>query len=231
MEEKKKAVVLLSGGLDSTTVLAIARKSGYDCYCLSFQYGQRQLVELDKARVNASRMGAADHLVLNIDLDRIGGSALTGNTEVPKGRSVEEMKSAIPQTYVPGRNTIFLAYAMAWAEVIGADNVFIGVNALDYSGYPDCRPAYLEAFEKLANLATRAGTEDKRSLAVQAPLLHMTKGEIIRKGIGLGVDYSSTHSCYDPGRDGTACGTCDACRLRLKGFAEAGLADPLPYRN
>ncbi len=229
--QNRKAVVLLSGGLDSTTVLAIARKSGYECYCLSFQYGQRQKMELAKAKVNASQMGAADHLVLNIDLDRIGGSALTGNVEVPKGRSINEMASAIPQTYVPGRNTIFLAYAMAWAEVVGADDVFIGVNAVDYSGYPDCRPAYLEAFEKLANLATRAGIEDKRSLTVQAPLLDMTKKEIIKKGMALGVDYSTTHSCYDPDQDGTACGTCDACRLRLKGFAEAGLADPLSYRT
>jgi 7-cyano-7-deazaguanine synthase len=228
---KRKAVVLLSGGLDSTTVLAIARESGYECYCLSFRYGQRQQMELEKAKANASQMGAADHLILNIDLDRIGGSALTGNIEVPKGRSINEMASAIPQTYVPGRNTIFLAYAMAWAEVVGADDVFIGVNALDYSGYPDCRPTYLEAFEKLANLATRAGTEDKRSLTVQAPLLHMTKQEIIKKGMALGVDYSTTHSCYDPDQDGTACGTCDACRLRLKGFAEAGLADPLSYRT
>ena len=229
--QNRKAVVLLSGGLDSTTVLAIARKSGYECYCLSFQYGQRQKMELAKAKVNASQMGAADHLVLNIDLDRIGGSALTGNVEVPKGRSINEMASAIPQTYVPGRNTIFLAYAMAWAEVVGADDVFIGVNAVDYSGYPDCRPAYLEAFEKLANLATRAGIEDKRSLTVQAPLLDMTKKEIIKKGMALGVDYSTTHSCYDPDQDGTACGTCDACCLRLKGFAEADLADPLSYRT
>jgi 7-cyano-7-deazaguanine synthase len=230
-EKRKKAVVLLSGGLDSTTVLAIAKESGYECYCLSFKYGQRQQIELEKAKANASKMGAADHLVLNIDLDRIGGSALTGNIDVPKDRSVAEMASAIPQTYVPGRNSIFLAYAMAWAEVVGADDVFIGVNALDYSGYPDCRPAYLEAFEKLANLATRAGVEDKRSLVVQAPLLHMTKAEIIKKGIALGVDYSTTHSCYDPGMEGTACGTCDACSLRLKGFAEVGLVDPLPYRT
>jgi 7-cyano-7-deazaguanine synthase len=230
-QKKKKGVVLLSGGLDSTTVLAIAIKSGYECYCLSFQYGQRQQVELEKARANASQMGAADHLILNIDLDKIGGSALTTDTNVPKDRPAEEMVSAIPQTYVPGRNTIFLAYAMAWAEVIGADNIFIGVNALDYSGYPDCRPIYIEAFEKMANLATRAGTEEKRSLTIQAPLLHLTKGEIIKKGVGLGVDYKATHSCYDPSQDGRACGTCDACHLRLKGFAEAGLEDPLSYKN
>jgi len=230
-QQNKKAVVLLSGGLDSTTVLAIARESGYECYCLSFQYGQRQQVELAKAKANAVQLGAADHLILNIDLDRIGGSALTGNIDVPKDRSIEEMEAAIPQTYVPGRNTIFLAYAMAWAEVIGADHVFIGVNALDYSGYPDCRPEFLKAFENLANLATRVGIEKKRCLAVEAPLLHMTKAEIITKGLELGVDYATTHSCYDPDQEGIACGGCDACLLRLKGFAEVGKVDPLPYRK
>jgi 7-cyano-7-deazaguanine synthase len=230
-QQNKKAVVLLSGGLDSTTVLAIARKSGYECYCLSFQYGQRQQVELAKAKANAVQLGAANHLILNIDLDKIGGSALTAKIEVPKDRSIEEMDGAIPRTYVPGRNTIFLAYGMAWAEVIGADHVFIGVNALDYSGYPDCRPEYLKAFENLANLATRASIEEKRSLAVQAPLLHMTKAEIIKKGLELGVDYATTHSCYDPDQEGIACGGCDACILRLKGFAEAGEVDPLPYKK
>ena len=231
MKDRKKGVVLLSGGLDSTTVLAIVRESGYECYCLSFQYGQRQQVELAKAKANAAQLGAADHLILKIDLDKIGGSALTEKIEVPKDRSIEEMDGAIPQTYVPGRNTIFLAYAMAWAEVIGADHVFIGVNALDYSGYPDCRPEYLKAFENLANLATRASIEEKRSLAVQAPLLHMTKAEIIKKGLELGVDYATTHSCYDPEQEGIACGGCDACILRLKGFAEAGEVDPLPYKK
>jgi len=237
MDEKNKstneprAVVLLSGGLDSTTTLAIARDKGYACYCMSFRYGQRQSIELEKAKKNSARFGAKDHLVLALGLDAIGGSALTTDMEVPKNRAFEDMEKSIPQTYVPGRNTIFLAYAMAWAEVMGADDIFLGVNALDYSGYPDCRPEYLRAFEKMANLATRAGTEDKRSLVIHAPLLYMTKAEIILKGVVLGVDYGATHSCYDPDRAGVACGACDACRLRLKGFAEAGIKDPLPYKN
>lgn len=229
--ETGKAVVLLSGGLDSTTVLAIARDAGYDCYCLSFQYGQRQAVELERARAVAEKLGARDHLVLRLDLDRIGGSALTTDMAVPKGRSAAEMAASIPITYVPGRNTIFLSYAMAWAEVLGAGDVFIGINALDYSGYPDCRPAFLEAFEKLAALATRAGVEKGRPLAIHAPLMHLTKKEIILKGVALGVDYSLTHSCYDPDEDGRACGACDSCLLRLHGFAEAGLADPVAYRQ
>jgi 7-cyano-7-deazaguanine synthase len=235
MEQKKKrarkAVILLSGGLDSTTVLAIAREAGFICYCLSFKYGQRQTIELEKARVNSVKLGAAEHLLLDIGLDRIGGSALTSEIEVPKGRSLEAMNEGIPQTYVPGRNTIFLAYAMAWAEVVGADDIFIGVNALDYSGYPDCRPEYIEAFEKMAQCATRAGTEGKRTLRIHAPLMHSTKNEIIQKGIELGVDYSTTHSCYDPDADGVACGQCDACQLRLHGFSEAGIDDPLPYQR
>ena len=230
-EAQPKAVVLLSGGLDSTTVLAIAKDEGFACYCLSFQYGQRQSIELERAKENSAKLGAVEHLVLHIGLDAIGGSALTGEIEVPRGRSFEDMEASIPQTYVPGRNTIFLAYAMAWAEVLGADNIFIGVNVLDYSGYPDCRPEYISAFEKMANLATKAGTEEKRSLAIHTPLLHMTKGEIIAKGISLGVDYATTHSCYDPDQEGVACGECDSCRLRLKGFAEAGIEDPLPYKN
>ncbi|MFC1837684.1 7-cyano-7-deazaguanine synthase QueC [Thermodesulfobacteriota bacterium] len=225
-----KAVVLLSGGLDSTTVLAIAEDQGFACYCLSFQYGQRQSIELEKAKENSAKLGAADHLVLQIGLDAIGGSALTGEAQVPKGRSPAEMESGVPPTYVPGRNTIFLAYAMAWAEVLGSDDIFIGVNVLDYSGYPDCRPEYLSAFEQMANIATKASIQENRKLKVHAPLLHMTKAEIIKKGISLGVDYSSTHSCYDPGRAGEACGACDACLLRLKGFAEAGLEDPLVYK-
>jgi len=229
--KEKKAVVLLSGGLDSTTVLAIAKDAGFVCYCLSFKYGQRQSVELEKAKENSAKMGAAQHLVLDIGLDRIGGSALTGALEVPKGRSFEAMAEGIPQTYVPGRNTIFLAYAMAWAEVVGADDIFIGVNALDYSGYPDCRPEYIKAFEKMARLATRAGTEGKRTLRIHAPLMHSSKKDIIQQGMELGVDYSATHSCYDPGVDGMACGQCDACRLRLKGFAEAGIDDPLEYQG
>jgi len=230
-EKQARGVVLLSGGLDSTTVLAMARDTGFACYCLSFQYGQRQSIELKKAKANSVRLGAVDHLVLHIGLDAIGGSALTSEIEVPKGRSFDDMEAGIPQTYVPGRNTIFLAYAMAWAEVLGADDIFIGVNALDYSGYPDCRPEYINAFEKMANLATRAGTEERRSLVIHAPLLHMTKGEIILKGVSLGVDYAATHSCYDPDPEGIACGECDSCLLRLKGFAEAGLKDPLPYKK
>ena len=229
-EREKKAVVLLSGGLDSTTVLAIAADAGYVCYCLSFKYGQRQAIELEKAKKSSAKFGAAAHLVVDIGLDRIGGSALTSGIEIPKGRSFEAMEQGIPQTYVPGRNTIFLAYAMAWAEVIGADDIFIGVNALDYSGYPDCRPEYIAAFEKMARLATRAGTEGERVLRIHAPLMHSTKKEIIQSGTALGVDYATTHSCYDPGTDGVACGQCDACLLRLKGFAEAGIRDPLRYR-
>lgn len=228
---ERKAVVLLSGGLDSTTVLAIARNEGFACYCLSFKYGQRQAIELEKAKNIGLKLNAVTHLVLEIGLERIGGSALTGALEVPKDRSIEAMGAGVPQTYVPGRNTIFLSYAVAWAEVIGADDIFIGVNALDYSGYPDCRPEYIAAFEKMARLATRAGTEEKRVLRIHAPLLHSTKKEIILKGIELGIDYSATHSCYDPDPDGVACGQCDACLLRLKGFSEAGIDDPLPYRR
>jgi 7-cyano-7-deazaguanine synthase len=227
-ESARRAVVLLSGGLDSTTTLAMACGDGFDCYCLSFAYGQRQSVELERAAANAEKLGAAQHLVLRLDLDRIGGSALTTDLEVPKGRSCREMAAAIPVTYVPGRNTIFLSYAMAWAEVLGAFDIFIGVNALDYSGYPDCRPEFLAAFEKTANLGTRAGAEGGR-FRIQAPLLHLSKKEIILQGVSLGVDYAATHSCYDPDPQGRACGECDACRLRLKGFEEAGLTDPALY--
>ena len=229
--KQPKAIVLLSGGLDSTTVLAIARAKGFACYCLSFHYGQRQAIELARAKANSVKLGAADHLVLNIGLDAIGGSALTTDVKVPKNRTFEAMEQGVPQTYVPGRNTIFLAYAMAWAEVVGADDIFIGVNALDYSGYPDCRPEYIAAFEKMARLATRAGTEEKRTLRINTPLMHSTKKQIIQKGMELGVDYSTTHSCYDPAPDGLACGQCDACRLRRKGFSEAGIDDPLPYHK
>lgn len=235
MDEMKSqqpaAVVLLSGGLDSTTTLAIARSEGYRCYCLSFDYGQRQAIELDRARTVAERLGAAAHLVLRIELDKIGGSALTADLAVPKGRQPDEMDASIPVTYVPGRNTIFLSYAMAWAEVVGAEHIFIGVNAMDYSGYPDCRPEYLEAFSRLARLATRAGTEGGKSLAIHAPLMHDNKKRIIERGLALGVDYAITHSCYDPDPQGLACGGCDSCRLRLKGFAEAGCADPLQYQG
>jgi 7-cyano-7-deazaguanine synthase len=229
--KKKKAVILLSGGLDSTTVLAIAKDQGYQCYCISFDYGQRQATELERARTTAAHLGAADHLILNIELDRIGGSALTGDIEVPKDRSFAEMESSVPVTYVPGRNTIFLSYALSWAEVIGADDIFIGINALDFSGYPDCRPDYLQTFERLANLATRAATVEGRRFVFHAPLMHLTKKEIIERGTSLGVDYRTTHSCYDPDEQGRACGVCDSCRLRLKGFAEAGLHDPILYQT
>ncbi len=226
-----KAVVLLSGGLDSTTVLALAQKQGYECYCLSFSYGQRQAVELEKAKETARRMKATTHLILNLDLDKIGGSALTTEIAVPKMRSEKEMEQTIPVTYVPGRNTIFLSHAVAWAEVIGAFDIFIGINMLDYSGYPDCRPEYFSALERVANLGTRAGVESGRAFRIHAPLMRLTKKEIIEKGIALGVDYSMTHSCYDPDDEGNACGECDSCQLRLKGFAEAGLTDPVSYQR
>jgi len=229
-KEKPKAVVLLSGGLDSATVLAIAQHEGYECCCLSFAYGQRQEIELERARANVARWGIGRHLVLRLDLDAIGGSALTTGLAVPKGRSVEEMAQSIPVTYVPGRNTIFLSYAVAWAEVLGAADIFIGVNVMDYSGYPDCRPDFLHAFEQVANLGTKAGVEGKRSFRVHAPLLKLSKKEIIEKGMGLGVDYALTHSCYDPDEKGRACGECDSCRLRLRGFFDAGFVDPVQYQ-
>lgn len=230
-ENKPKAVVLLSGGLDSTTVLVIANAEGYQCCCLSFSYGQRQTIELERAKANASRYGAKEHLILQLDLDKIGGSALTTDIDVPKGRDFAEMEKAIPVTYVPGRNTIFLSYAMAWAEVLGAKDIFIGINALDYSGYPDCRPEFLETFEHLANIGTKAGVEGDKSFSIHAPLMQLTKKEIIEKGVALGVDYSTTHSCYDPDQQGRACGECDSCCLRLKGFADAGLSDPVQYQE
>jgi len=232
--KKPRAVVLLSGGLDSTTVLAIARAAGYDCYCLSFSYGQRQAVELRRAHENAIRYQACEHLVLDLGLDRIGGSALTSDIEVPKSNGRPDSladENDIPVTYVPGRNTIFLSYAMAWAEVLGAWDVFIGVNAMDYSGYPDCRPEYLKAFAAMARLATKAGIKGEREFTIHAPLLKMTKKEIILKGTALGIDYRYTHSCYGPDEDGNACGGCDACLLRLKGFAEAGIPDPAAYQQ
>lgn len=224
-----KAVILLSGGLDSTTVLAIAQAQGYHCHCLSFAYGQRQEIELTRATEIAARANAA-HLVLNLDLAKIGGSALTTDQAVPKHRSVAEMGEKIPATYVPGRNIIFLSHAAAWAEVLGAGAIFIGVNALDYSGYPDCRPEFISAFETMLNLGTKAGVEGDRPFTIHAPLMHLNKGEIIRKGLELGVDYGLTHSCYDPGAEGQACGSCDACLLRAKGFREAGIADPTLYQ-
>lgn len=230
-KNKSKAVVLLSGGLDSTTVLAIAKAEGYQCCCLSFSYGQRQSVELEWAKANAAKYDVKEHLILQLDLDKIGGSALTTDIAVPKGRDFAEMEKTIPVTYVPGRNTIFLSYAMAWAEVLGAKDIFIGINALDYSGYPDCRPEFLATFEHLANIGTKAGVEGNKSFSIHAPLMQFTKKEIIEKGAALGVDYSTTYSCYDPDQQGRACGECDSCRLRLKGFADAGLTDPVQYQQ
>jgi 7-cyano-7-deazaguanine synthase len=224
----RRAVVLLSGGLDSATALAIARAEGFDTYALSFDYGQRHDRELDSARRVAAALGAREHLVLRLDLRAIGGSALTADIPVPKGRSVEAMGSGIPVTYVPARNTIFLSYALAWAEVLESQDIFIGVNALDYSGYPDCRPAFIEAFERMANLATRAGVEGTSRLRIHTPLIRLTKAEIVARGTALGVDFALTWSCYEPRPDGLACGRCDSCLLREKGFREAGLRDPVP---
>ncbi len=224
---KKPAIVLLSGGLDSATVLAIARTQGYEAYALSFSYGQRHVWELEAAKRVAASLGAAGHRIAAIDLRVFGGSALTADIDVPKGREPEEMSLGIPITYVPARNTIFLSFALAWAEVLGASDVFIGVNALDYSGYPDCRPEYIEAYEKMANLATKAGVEGRQHLKIHTPLIAMTKAQIIQKGLELGVDYSLTSSCYDPGPTGAPCGACDSCLLREKGFREVGIEDPL----
>ena len=229
MENNLKAVVLLSGGIDSTTTLAIARNSGFDLYALSFRYGQRHLVELESARRIAQSNNVSEHLIVDINMRQIGGSALTADIAVPKSRSVEQMGKDIPVTYVPARNTIFLSYALAWAEVIGAIDIFIGVNALDYSGYPDCRSEYIAAYEKMANLATKAGVEGRQKLKIHTPLIQMSKAQIIQRGIELGVDYSLTHSCYDPSASGEACGECDSCLLRLKGFQEAGVKDPIKY--
>jgi 7-cyano-7-deazaguanine synthase len=222
---QKKAVVLYSGGLDSTTCLAMAVDMGFTPYAISFSYGQRHSYELDVARANARRMGAAEHLVVDFDLRLMGGSALTADIAVPK----DGVGSDIPVTYVPARNTIFLSFALGWAEVLGGFDIFIGVNALDYSGYPDCRPEYIAAFETMANLATRAGVEEAGGFRIHSPLISMTKAQIIAAGVALGVDYGLTHSCYDPSPSGLSCGKCDSCRLRLKGFAEAGLQDPLTY--
>ncbi|MBA4072298.1 MAG: 7-cyano-7-deazaguanine synthase QueC [Gemmatimonas sp.] len=224
------AVLLLSGGLDSATVLAWATHAGYAVHALSFRYGQRHQLELDRARALASHWNVVQHVVCDIDLRQFGGSALTGDLAVPKDRDAQAMATGIPVTYVPARNTIFLSFAMAWAEVLGARDVFIGVNALDYSGYPDCRPAFIEAFERLANLATRTGVEGTTRLTVHTPLMRMTKREIIQLGWSLGVDYGMTTSCYDPSPDGAACGHCDACQLRRRGFEQAGLTDPARYQ-
>ena len=225
---RPNAVLLLSGGLDSTTLLALATRDGYAVHAMSFRYGQRHQHELSAARAVAARYDVVRHVVAEIDLRVFGGSALTADIDEPKDRNATEMASGVPITYVPARNTIFLSYALAWAEVLGARDIFIGVNALDYSGYPDCRPEYIAEFEKLANLATRAGVEGD-AVKIRAPLLHLTKREIIDLGTSLGVDYSLTTSCYDPTGDGAACGHCDACQLRLRGFAEVGRADPARY--
>jgi 7-cyano-7-deazaguanine synthase len=220
------AVVLLSGGLDSATVLAIAISEGYRPYALSFRYGQRHGVEIAAARKVAESMKVAGHVVMDIDLRAFGGSALTSDVAVPHHDRVEDLDPGIPVTYVPARNTVFLSFALAWAETLGSSDIFIGVNAIDYSGYPDCRPEYLAAYEEMANLATKAGVEGRQRLRVHAPLSHLTKAQIISRGLSLGVDYALTHSCYDPGPNGRPCGTCDSCLLRRKGFAEAGLQDP-----
>lgn len=224
---RKKAVVLLSGGLDSATAMAIALKDGYDIYAVSFRYGQRHCVELDCA-IDQAAGSTSEHKIIDIDLRSFGGSALTDEIPVPKHDRVEELDGKIPVTYVPARNTVFLSYALAWAEVLGANDIFIGVNALDYSGYPDCRPEFIRAYEAMANLATAAGVKGNR-LTLHAPLIDLTKGEIIKRGLELGVDYAKTTSCYDPDEMGRACGACDSCLLRRKGFREAGIEDPRPY--
>ncbi len=228
---KRRAVVLLSGGLDSTTTLAIARSEGYGIHALTFRYGQRHEVEIEAARRIAALYNVAQHVVAEIDLRVFGGSALTDDMEVPKGRELDEMADGIPVTYVPARNTIFLSFALAWAEVLGAGDIFIGVNALDYSGYPDCRPEYIEAFQRMADLATKAGVEGRQKLKIHTPLINLTKAQIVQEGVALGVDYSQTITCYDPTVEGAACGECDACLLRLKGFAENNLSDPAKYRT
>jgi 7-cyano-7-deazaguanine synthase len=228
MNQPRPAVVLLSGGIDSTTTLAIAIAEGYETYALSFDYGQRHQIETEAARRVADSLGVKEHRIAKLDLGIFGGSALTTSIDVPKQRSEQEIADEIPVTYVPARNTIFLAYALAWAEVIQADDIFIGVNAIDYSGYPDCRPKFIEAFENLANVGTKAGVEGRR-FQIHTPLIKRSKADIIRKAVDLGVDLSLTHSCYDPAPEGLACGECDSCLLRLKGFREAGVTDPIRY--
>lgn len=227
---EQKAVVLLSGGLDSTTVLAMAKSEGFSTYAMSFRYGQRHMVELQCARRVASRAGVTRHVIVDVDLRQFGGSALTDDIDVPKGRPEHELAAGIPITYVPARNTVFLSFALAWAETLAAQDIFIGVNALDYSGYPDCRPEYIAAYEHMANLATRAGVEGGQRVRIHTPLIHLTKAQIIARGLALGVDYSLTCSCYDPSPDGKPCGACDSCTLRAKGFREAGETDPLLAR-
>jgi len=227
----KRAVCLLSGGLDSATTLACARRDGFATYALSFDYGQRHAIELEAARRVAVQLGVVEHRVARIDLRVFGGSALTADLDVPKARTTGDMEQGIPITYVPARNTIFLSFALAWAEVLGSSDIFLGVNAVDYSGYPDCRPEYIAAFEHMANLATRAGVEGGERLKIHTPLIALSKADIIRLGTELKVDYSLTHSCYDPDGEGRACGLCDSCQIRRAGFRSAGLEDPLPYRS
>jgi 7-cyano-7-deazaguanine synthase len=226
---RQKAIVLLSGGIDSATCLAIAKSEGLEVFALSFNYGQRHAIELNASRAIAAAIGVADHLILELPLNTIGGSALTANLDVPKSVSVDELEKVIPITYVPARNTIFLAFATAWAEVLEAQEIFLGVNALDYSGYPDCRPEYIEAFQAMVNLATKKTSEGSMKIAIRTPLIYMTKAQIIRKGLYLGVDYGLSHSCYDPDSSGHACGFCDSCLFRKKGFMEAGVPDPTVY--
>lgn len=230
MTTRPSAIVLLSGGIDSSTTLAIAKQQGFDVHALTFRYGQRHEVEVEAARRVARSLGAEDHVVLNIDLGVFGGSALTDDVPVPKSRRADEIGRGIPVTYVPARNTIFLSFALAWAEVLGASDIFIGVNALDYSGYPDCRPEYLEAYQRMADLATRAGVEGGRRLTIHAPLIDLTKAQIITRGSDLGLDYGLTFSCYDPDPTGVPCGECDACLLRRRGFEEAAVDDPASQR-
>jgi 7-cyano-7-deazaguanine synthase len=227
----RPAVLLLSGGLDSTTLLALAIREGFDVHALTFRYGQRHGREVEAARQIAARHGVRQHVVADIDLRMFGGSALTSDIDVPKDRTPDALAAGTPITYVPARNTVFLSFALAWAEVLGAQDIFIGVNAIDYSGYPDCRPEFLDAFERLANVATRAAVDRHHPVRIRAPLVQLTKREIIDLGTSLGVDYALTTSCYDPSPDGVACGRCDACQLRLKGFAEAGRADPVRYQT
>ncbi len=229
MNARKQAVVLLSGGLDSTTTLAIARDQGFETFAITFRYGQRHEAEVDAALRIAKRWAVTRHTVCEIDLRQFGGSALTDELEVPKAGSVEDIGAGIPVTYVPARNTIFLSFALAWAETLNIGDIFIGVNALDYSGYPDCRGEYIEAFQAMANLATKGAVEKTCPVTIHAPLIHLTKAQIVQRGLSLGVDYSLTTSCYAPVADGAACGRCDACLLRLRGFAENGIADPIRY--
>jgi len=231
MAENRRAVVLLSGGLDSATTAAIAKHGGFELYALSLDYGQRHRCELEAAKRVAAALGVRKHVLLKVDLRQLGASALTDDIDVPKDRSLDQIQSEIPVTYVPARNTVFLALALAYAEVVGAADILLGINAVDYSGYPDCRPKFVAAFQRLANLATKAGVEGTLAMRIHTPLINLTKAEIIRRGHELGVDFGLTHSCYDPDPAGRSCGRCDSCLLRRKGFAEAGLEDPLPYAS